>query len=1122
MRWGRSLGTLGAWTPVTTDPRRWSYTVTGLTDGVVHIFEVRAKITDGGVTSYSETAQVRTVESNFGTIQRLQATPGDGEVTLQWSRPDTSLYMRYFHIRWAGPGEDFGEWYEKDVSMRARSFSHEVPGLTNGREYRFQVRAFAARERRWGYSEVTQTTATPGAEPAGGADITFCIYPRAVWSPGKAECSFPGILASFESSARIQPQGASTRLNVEAHVTGVRTTIGSVKFTVTGKPGRTENLKPYALFGDRGGEPFEPGDYEITAVVYSGSRGTGEQLAQSTATLTVEEYPQRISVSDPVADERDEGIFFNVTMSPASSRRVTVDWRTQDDEATAGADYKAGSGTLTFAPDETEKTIEIDLLTDTVEEEDETFRVVLSEPTNARIADDTGLGTITNTSPTTTNPITGFSLVNASTNEVLRSFTQNNATLAAVPEDLLIKLRVDVPGTVPSMLVSLTGTKTASRIENWKPYEVQKIIYPPGGYQIHARIYSDKNGQGIVTATKTLSFSIMAAGSKLQVSNAQAQEGTHGAIEFPVTLTPASTEGISVDWRTADGTAQAGADYAHGSGTLAFAPGETLKLISIPILEDSFNPGETAFRLILSNPHGATLGNTEATGTIVSLDVMPKALLAQFGRVTAQQAVDHIEQRMAAPRTAGFQGRFAGRQFNSADENRAALQLLSQHGAAGGHATGGAYAPRATPADSYARPARTMEPGAGWEARPHATSGGYEGLLQGPLAGSEFEANRQVAGGASMSLWSRSSESYFSGQESGLSLGGRVRTTMLGTDYQTGPLVMGISLGRTQGLGDYKGQNAGQVQSSLTGVYPWLGYRVTDRISVWGMSGYGSGALQVRTASHGPLRAGLSMAVAAIGTRGEIRNGSAGGLGLAFKADALWIGTTQDAIEAPTGRIPDARAQATRVRTAIEGSRGFTFGRRIALIPSVEVGLRQDAGDGQAGTGIDVGSGLVFTDAGSGLSADVRVRMLVAHQAEGFRESGVSVSLGYDPTPATALGFTARVAPARGGMAAGGAEALWRGDMAPRVAGHTGTMADGRFDADIGYGLPVGTRLVGTPKIGVGVFEGARDYRIGYTLGLLHRNSVDFQLEATGMRRENVIHHTKLDHRLRLATTTRW
>ena len=123
---------------------------------------------------------------------------------------------------------------------------------------------------------------------------------------------------------------------------------------------------------------------------------------------------------------------------------------------------------------------------------------------------------------------------------------------------------------------------------------------------------------------------------------------------------------------------------------------------------------------------------------------------------------------------------------------------------------------------------------------------------------------------------------------------------------------------------------------------------------------------------------------------------------------------------------------------------------------------------------MDVGGGLVVSDASTGLAVDLRVRMLVMHQAEGFRERGMAVSLSYDPTPSTPLGLVARVAPSWGGQATSGAEALWgrqtMGGMAP------GGIASGnRLDGEVGYGLPVGSRFVGTPRVGFGTSEYGRD-----------------------------------------------
>ena len=130
---------------------------------------------------------------------------------------------------------------------------------------------------------------------------------------------------------------------------------------------------------------------------------------------------------------------------------------------------------------------------------------------------------------------------------------------------------------------------------------------------------------------------------------------------------------------------------------------------------------------------------------------------------------------------------------------------------------------------------------------------------------------------------------------------------------------------------------------------------------------------------------------------------------------------------------------------------------RLSLKPSVEVGLRHDGGDAEIGAGMDVGGGLVVSDRATGLAVDVRVRTLLVHQAEGFSERGVSLSLSYNPTPSSPLGFRAKVAPSWGGQATSGA--VGPGDDGGLA--HGGLAQGNRFDGEVGYGLPVGSRFVG-------------------------------------------------------------
>ncbi len=177
----------------------------------------------------------------------------------------------------------------------------------------------------------------------------------------------------------------------------------------------------------------------------------------------------------------------------------------------------------------------------------------------------------------------------------------------------------------------------------------------------------------------------------------------------------------------------------------------------------------------------------------------------------------------------------------------------------------------------------------------------------------------------------------------------------------------------------------------------------------------------------------------------------------------------------------------------------------MSLTPKVEVGLRHDRGDAETGTGVDLGGGLIVSDSSTRLSIDARVRMLVVHQAEGFRERGMAVSLSYNPTPATPLGFAALVTPSWGGEAADGAAALWgRQSMAGMTHDHLSSGS--RLNAEVGYGLPVGGRFVGTPRIGFSTSEYGRDYRAGYGLGVLNRESLNLELGVDAHRRESPMH----------------
>jgi Calx-beta domain-containing protein/hemolysin type calcium-binding protein len=106
-----------------------------------------------------------------------------------------------------------------------------------------------------------------------------------------------------------------------------------------------------------------------------------------------------VSVADAKVTEGNSGptvLSFPVTLAKGVPRPVTVSFATADGTATAGSDYAAATGNVTFNPGDTSKTIDVTVNGDTTFEPDETLTVGLSAPVNGVLARATATGTITN------------------------------------------------------------------------------------------------------------------------------------------------------------------------------------------------------------------------------------------------------------------------------------------------------------------------------------------------------------------------------------------------------------------------------------------------------------------------------------------------------------------------------------------------------------------------------------------------------------------------------------------------------------------------------------------------------------------------------------------------------
>ena len=127
-----------------------------------------------------------------------------------------------------------------------------------------------------------------------------------------------------------------------------------------------------------------------------------------------------------------------------------------------------------------------------------------------------------------------------------------------------------------------------------------------------------------------------AAASELSVADGEASEENDATIDFVVTLEPASSETVTVEYGTADRTATAGDDYTAKSGTLTFNPGETSKTIAVPIIDDMTDDDNETLTVKLRNATGADIDDADAMGTIRNNEATPEALTAAFNNIPSE------------------------------------------------------------------------------------------------------------------------------------------------------------------------------------------------------------------------------------------------------------------------------------------------------------------------------------------------------------------------------------------------------------------------------------------------------------------------------------------------------
>ncbi len=379
------------------------------------------------------------------------------------------------------------------------------------------------------------------------------------------------------------------------------------------------------------GDSLDEAD-ETVVVTLSSATNASISTPTGTGTITDDDDPPSLSVADSSADESEGSMDFTVRLSAASGKEASVYYATSDGTAEAGSDYVAVSSTkLVFAAGDTSKTVSVTLKNDSLNEEDETFTVTLSSPTNASISDSSATGTINrnaisllnrelnpNDPESPTLSISSPSVTEGDSGSKTMSFT---VSLSPASESQVTVSYADA------------GTGTATSGTDYTAITAEALTFAAGDTTktIGVTVAGDSLDEADETVVVTLSSATNASIStptgtgtitddddppSLSVADSSADE-SEGSMDFTVRLSAASGKEASVYYATSDGTAEAGSDYVAVSSTkLVFAAGDTSKTVSVTLKNDSLNEDDETFTVTLSSPTNASISDSSATGTI--------------------------------------------------------------------------------------------------------------------------------------------------------------------------------------------------------------------------------------------------------------------------------------------------------------------------------------------------------------------------------------------------------------------------------------------------------------------------------------------------------------------------
>ena len=457
----------------------------------------------------------------------------------------------------------------------------------------------------------------------------------------------------------------------------------------------------------------------------------------------------------------------------------------------------------------------------------------------------------------------------------------------------------------------------------------------------------------------------------------------------------------------------------------------------------------------------------------------------RFGRTLSHQVADALQDRFAAPTTTGLNLTVAGEAISSPPALAENQGLLSK-------------------------------------------ALGFENVTPQLLVeDSSFSfAPQGEAGAPQFALWGQGALSSFSGQEDDVSLDGDVTTLLVGADWSTGRWQAGAALSHSWANGSYDGEDDadgetsadGEISTSLTGLFPYGRYALSPRLGLWATAGYGWGQLSLKPdGNEEEYEPDTTMTMVALGMDGLLLDGGSEGISLNTTADLLSLKTTSEEVEG----LESSEGNVSRFRLGLEATRPFPFANGSSLLPSMEVGIRQDGGDAETGFGMDLGAGITWKDPQRGISGELKGRALLSHAEEEFQDQGLALSFSWDPSPSN-RGPSLSMGHAMGLSTEEGIHAL----LSPTVLdGLDASPSNGQqqFEAELAYGFPLhNDRLTLTPAVAMALSPTTRTYGLLWSVTPYSEQShaLPWELSIEAERQEHASPSTPTDHSLKLRFST--